>query len=44
MDVSGPRDLMRFFKELPDPRARNVSHPLSSLMAMGSSGGLKPCR
>ena len=40
MDVSGPRDLMRFFKELPDPRASNVSHPLSSLMAMALLGVL----
>jgi len=34
MDVRGPRDLLRFFEELPDPRADNLSHPLSSLMAI----------
>jgi predicted transposase YbfD/YdcC len=34
MDVRGPRDLIGFFKDLPDPRASNVSHPLPSLMAI----------
>ena len=34
MEVRGRRDLMRFFEQLPDPRASNLSHPLPSLMAI----------
>ena len=34
MDVDAPRGLLRFFQDLPDPRAANARHPLTDIMAI----------
>lgn len=34
MDVRGPRDLLRFLEDVPDPRADNFRHPLASIFAI----------
>ena len=34
MDVDAPRGLLRFFQDLPDPRAANARHRLVDIMAI----------
>jgi predicted transposase YbfD/YdcC len=40
MDVIAPRDLLRSFADLPDPRAHNIVHPLSNILLLAIMGVL----
>lgn len=43
MDVKPARGLLAYFEQVPDPRASNVSFPLSSLLAMALLASLCRC-
>lgn len=43
MDVKPVRGLLGYFEQVPDPRAANVSFPLSSLLAMALLASLCRC-